>query len=48
MSRFVEVFGRGSAYSMPEAHQALANGVFELVVCPVANGDRRIGAPDCR
>lgn len=38
MSRFVEVFGRGSAFSMPEARQALANGVFELVVCPVENG----------
>ncbi|MDH3973549.1 MAG: phage tail sheath subtilisin-like domain-containing protein [Deltaproteobacteria bacterium] len=34
-SRFVEVFGPGSAYSMPEAKQALQNGVFELVVIPV-------------
>ncbi len=37
-SRFVEVFGPGSAYSMPEAKQALQNGVFELVVSPVAAG----------
>lgn len=34
-SRFVELFGPGSAYSMPDAGQALANGVFELVVSPL-------------
>lgn len=37
-SRFIEVFGAGSAFSMPEARQALQNGVFEIVVCPVGNG----------
>ncbi len=35
-SRFVELFGPGSAHSMPEARQALDNGVFELVVTPVS------------
>ena len=34
-SRFVELFGPGSAWSLPEARQALENGVFELVVSPV-------------
>lgn len=34
-SRFIELFGSGSACSMPEAGQALANGVFELVVSPL-------------
>jgi hypothetical protein len=33
---FVEQFGPGSAWSMPEAAQALSNGVFELVVSAVA------------
>ena len=37
-SRFVEVFGPGSAFSMPEARQALQNGIFELVVCPLKEG----------
>lgn len=30
---FVESFGPASAFSLPESAQALANGVFELVVC---------------
>lgn len=30
--RFVELFGPGAAYSMPEARQALQNGASELVV----------------
>ena len=34
-SSFIELFGAASAFSMPEAAQALANGVFELVVSPV-------------
>ncbi len=34
-SRFVEVCGSASAYSLPEARQALANGVFELVIVPL-------------
>ena len=34
-SRFIELYGPGSAFSMPEARQALQNGVFELVVCPL-------------
>lgn len=33
---FVELFGAASAFSVPEAAQALANGVFELVVTAVA------------
>jgi hypothetical protein len=32
---FVEGFGAATAFSLPEAAQALANGVFELVVCAV-------------
>ena len=32
---FAESFGAASAFSAPEAMQALANGVFELVVCAV-------------
>lgn len=32
---FAESFGAASAFSAPEATQALANGVFELVVCAV-------------
>lgn len=32
---FAEAFGAASAFSAPEATQALANGVFELVVCAV-------------
>jgi hypothetical protein len=35
LSRFVETLGPGTAVSMPEARQALANGVFELIVSPV-------------
>ncbi|WP_164013197.1 phage tail sheath C-terminal domain-containing protein [Pyxidicoccus trucidator] len=34
-SRFVEVMGRASAYSLPEARQALDNGVSELVISPL-------------
>lgn len=37
---FVETFGAGSAQSLPEARQALENGVTELVVIPVAGGER--------
>ena len=35
-SHFVETVGPGTAYSMPEARQALDNGVFQVVVSPVA------------
>jgi hypothetical protein len=35
-SRFLELYGAGSAHSMPEASLALANGVAELVVSPIA------------
>ncbi|MFZ4405751.1 MAG: phage tail sheath subtilisin-like domain-containing protein [Paracraurococcus sp.] len=34
-SRFVELYGAASAYSMPDAVQALQNGVSQLVVSPV-------------
>ncbi|HVE83511.1 MAG TPA: phage tail sheath protein [Myxococcales bacterium] len=34
-SHFVETVGPGTAYSMPEARQALDNGVFQIVVSPV-------------
>lgn len=37
-SRFVELFGPGSAHSMREARQALDNGIFELVVSLVDRG----------
>ncbi|WP_309897344.1 phage tail sheath C-terminal domain-containing protein [Archangium sp.] len=37
-SRFVEVMGRASAYSLPEAKQALDNGVSELVISPLRTG----------
>jgi hypothetical protein len=37
-SRLVEECGPGTAYSLPEARQALDNGVFQLVVCPVSGG----------
>src|SRR5689334_9723847 len=37
-TRFIEVFGAASAYSLPEARQALDNGVYELVVSPLASG----------
>lgn len=39
-SRLVEDCGPGTAYSMPEARQALDNGVFQLVVSPVSGGTR--------
>jgi hypothetical protein len=35
-SSFVEALGPATAFSLPEAAQALGNGVFELVVCPLA------------
>lgn len=34
-NRFIEVCGPASAHSMPEARQALANGVFELAIVPL-------------
>ncbi len=34
-SRFIAVCGSSAAYSLPEARQVLANGVFELVIAPV-------------
>ena len=37
-SSFMSTFGAASAYSLPEASQAVANGVYELVVSPVAAG----------
>lgn len=33
---FLQYCGRASAYSLPEARLALANGVFELVIVPLA------------
>jgi hypothetical protein len=33
--RFVELFGIGTGYSLPEARQAIDNGVFQVVVSPV-------------
>jgi hypothetical protein len=35
-TRFIEVFGAAAAYSLPEARQALDNGVYELVISPLA------------
>src|SRR4051812_38183003 len=37
-TRFIEVFGGASAYSLPEARQALDNGVYELVISPLKVG----------
>jgi hypothetical protein len=34
-NRFLEVCGSASAYSIPEARLALANGVYELVIVPL-------------
>jgi hypothetical protein len=34
-NRFMEVCGSASAYSIPEARLALANGVYELVIVPL-------------
>lgn len=54
-SRFVELFGEASAYSVPEARQALENGVSELVMIPLpadagasarARVSPRLGAKD--
>lgn len=39
-SRLVEECGPGTAYSLPEARQALDNGVFQLVVAPVSGGKK--------
>lgn len=39
-SRLVEQCGPGTAYSLPEARQALDNGVFQLVVTPVEGGSQ--------
>ncbi len=41
---FIAAFGAASAYSLPEAYQAIANGVAELVVSPVAAGDAQAAA----
>jgi Phage tail sheath protein subtilisin-like domain len=38
-SQFLELYGASSAYSMPEASLALANGVAELIVSPIAVSD---------
>lgn len=45
-SRFVDQFGAASAYSMPEAKQALDNGVSELVVVSLAEGKGTRGSVD--
>ena len=37
-NRLVEACGPGTAYSLPEARQALDNGVFQVVVSPVSGG----------
>lgn len=37
---FLTAYGGASTFSLPEAAQALANGVFELVVCPVVCDSR--------
>jgi hypothetical protein len=37
---FTEIFGVGSAFSMPEAKQALQNGAKELVIVKLANGNK--------
>ncbi len=46
--RYVEVLGRASAYSLPEARQALDNGVAELVISPLpesAGATARVALP---
>jgi hypothetical protein len=40
-NQFIDVFGRTSAYSLPEAKQLLENGAFELVVVPVIGNAKR-------
>jgi hypothetical protein len=40
-NQFIDVFGRASAYSLPEAKQLLENGAFELVVVPVTGAAKR-------
>jgi hypothetical protein len=37
---FMEIFGVGSSFSMPEAKQALQNGAKELVIVKLANGTK--------
>jgi hypothetical protein len=37
-TRFLEVFGAASSFSMPEVRQAFQNGIAEVVVSPVAGG----------
>lgn len=37
-TRFIEICGGASAYSLPEARQALDNGVYELVIAPLTGG----------
>ncbi|HRI66373.1 MAG TPA: hypothetical protein PK156_19125, partial [Polyangium sp.] len=37
-TRFLELFGAASAYSLPEARQALDNGVYELAISPLTGG----------
>lgn len=36
--RFRDLYGRATAWALPEAQQALQNGVFELVVTEVSSG----------
>lgn len=40
-NQFLDVFGRSSAYSLPEAKQIIENGAFEMVVIPVVDGADR-------
>lgn len=47
-SRFVEVFGRASLYSMPEAAQAFQNGVAELVVVAVGGASSKRAGVDVK
>jgi hypothetical protein len=37
-TRFLEVFGPASSFSMPEVRQAFQNGIAEVVVSPVGGG----------
>lgn len=37
--QFLEVFGAGSSFSMPEVRQAFENGISEVIVAPIAGGD---------
>lgn len=40
-NQFIDIFGRASAYSLPEAKQIIENGAFELVVIPVVDQSAR-------